>query len=147
MSHVMDGPGVPDNADRTVLPVERAGGNDGPMAILYASIHDKVLQNAVVALLGRIGDGSPVQSGELQEAGPGEIVVTSTSDCTLARCAALAAQGAKVILLASLPSVRQREAYLAAGASAYLPMVLDHAALAEAIKRAHNGAHCDGKSR
>lgn len=117
------------------------------MATVYASIHDEVLRHAVVGLLGRISMESEVAEAEFENLRPGEVVVTSTSDCPLPRCAALSKRGVRVILLASLPSLGQREAYLSAGASAYLPMVLDHAALAEAIRHAHNGAMCNGSQR
>jgi DNA-binding NarL/FixJ family response regulator len=58
----------------------------------------------------------------LDEAGPGDVVFTTMTDCSPQECQWFAAKGRKLVVLAALPSDHARDVYLAAGAAAYVPM-------------------------
>jgi hypothetical protein len=124
-----------------ILPGRLSSRDDACMTTLYTSVRDGVLQAAVLSLLRRITLDAEAVPAEFESLCRGDVAVTSTTDCTLARCAALAHDGVKLIVLATLPSERQRELYLGAGAVAYLPMALEHGPLAEAIRSATSGTN------
>lgn len=52
----------------------------------------------------------------------GHLVVTTVSECSPARCADFARRGAKVVILAALPSAAREQQYLDAGAFTFVPM-------------------------
>jgi nucleotide-binding universal stress UspA family protein len=113
------------------------------MANVYVGIRDGSLRDAILRLLARLDGNTSVEPVDLERVPNGATVITSSSDCTLARCAALAARGVRVIVLASLPSLPQKTAYLSVGSTAYLPMVLDSRELSEALADARRRS-CNG---
>jgi DNA-binding NarL/FixJ family response regulator len=70
----------------------------------------------------------------LDEAGPGDVVFTTMTDCSPHECRYYAIKGRKLVILAALPSDRSRDLYLAAGAAAYVPMDVGTAVLEAAIQ-------------
>jgi hypothetical protein len=52
----------------------------------------------------------------------GHVVVATVSGCSVRQCRRLVERGARVILLAALPTEAERRDYMDAGASDYLPM-------------------------
>jgi hypothetical protein len=67
---------------------------------------------------------------------PGDIVIAPPDGVPLDRAAAVTEAGAALIVLAPLPSDAEKRRYLGAGAYAYLPMLVDRAALLDAVARA-----------
>jgi hypothetical protein len=65
-----------------------------------------------------------------------DIVVMPVADCPLSRCKQLTGAGVRLILLASLPSAREFEAYTRAGAAAYIAMTPGSPDLLSAIRSA-----------
>jgi hypothetical protein len=63
----------------------------------------------------------------------GHFVVASAAGFSTRECLNLARRGARVVLLAALPSDRERKRYLEAGAAAYLPMGTSEGELREVI--------------
>jgi nucleotide-binding universal stress UspA family protein len=103
------------------------------MANVYVGIREGSLRAGIQRLLVRLDPQAAVEPIELEAVPDGALVITSASDCTLARCAALARRDVRAIVLASLPSQRQKSEYLSVGAAAYLPMGLNHSELSRAI--------------
>lgn len=64
---------------------------------------------------------------------PGDILITTPSDCSGVECHYLAERGVRVILLAPVIRDFDRARYMEAGAIAYIPMLLDTADLVSAI--------------
>ena len=61
------------------------------------------------------------------------VIVVPASDCSYAMAASLDEAGHRVVVLAPVQRERERAMYMAAGASAYLPMDFDLPALAGAV--------------
>jgi DNA-binding NarL/FixJ family response regulator len=72
----------------------------------------------------------------LEEAGPGDVVFTTMTDCSPHECRYYAIKGRKLVILAALPSDRARDVYLAAGAAVYVPMNPGTAVLEAAVQAA-----------
>jgi len=64
---------------------------------------------------------------------PERVVLTTTVDCTVPRCASMAAEGKQLVVLAAMPSGSEKLGYLAAGAKAYVAMEVDAGPLVRAI--------------
>lgn len=58
----------------------------------------------------------------LGDAGAGDVIFTTMTDCSPQECQYFATKGRKLVILAALPSDRARDVYMAAGAAAYIPM-------------------------
>lgn len=94
-------------------------------AVVHVLARDPALRRALLAHL-EVDEGLPVaEEGDPASVKPGDVVVAPTSDCPPERCAEFDSLGARVIVLAPLPGDAERERYLAAGAFAYMPMVVD----------------------
>ncbi|MBI2766086.1 MAG: hypothetical protein HYX53_09270 [Chloroflexi bacterium] len=79
--------------------------------------------------------GLAVTGGEPRSAAATrDVLVMPVADCPLARCAELTGAGTRLILLASLPSPREFEAYRRAGAAAYIAMTPGSPDLLSAIR-------------
>lgn len=71
--------------------------------------------------------------------GAASIVVMPVADCSTPECRDLVEAGAAVIVLAALPSDKQRTAYLNAGATAYVTMTPGTPDLLNAVTTAAAG--------
>lgn len=83
-----------------------------------------------------------LESLDIHVAPPGgelEIVVTTTSDCSAARCGQFGRAGVAVVVLAAFPEEGERHRYEAAGAE-YVPMTVDARPLRAAIARIRSEA-------
>jgi hypothetical protein len=61
------------------------------------------------------------------------LVIATVTGCSVRQCRNLVDRGARVILLAALPSDPERDDYMEAGASAYLPMGTNEERLRAAV--------------
>jgi len=119
--------------------------------MLPASVHivsrDSALRRALLARLNRAPDPLLLTGGSscdvLPESG---IVVVPSPDCSMDACAQLVAQGCTVIILAAVLRDSERERYLKAGATAYVPMAIDSEQLLVEIRRIVGGAPGDAPS-
>jgi DNA-binding NarL/FixJ family response regulator len=68
--------------------------------------------------------------------GRATIVVIPVADCSAFECRDLVESGAAVIVLAALPSDKQRDSYLNAGATAYVSMTPGSPELLDAVSNA-----------
>ncbi len=66
---------------------------------------------------------------------PGDVLVSTPSDTPAERCAELAAEGLRVVILAPVPREREHQRYRLAGAAAYLPMSVEHGQLLSEVQR------------
>ena len=71
---------------------------------------------------------------------PGSVVVAPVGDCPPSCCAKRVTNGMRVVILAPVFRESERSAYLAAGATAYLPMNLDLVELTAAIRATTDGS-------
>jgi hypothetical protein len=62
------------------------------------------------------------------------VLLTTSADCDIAACTALASGGIQVVVLAVRPGAAEQARYVAAGARAYLPMELDVTPLIETLE-------------
>ena len=74
--------------------------------------------------------------GMFGSVGPGDVLVTTPTDCSAVECHLLAQQGTAVIVLAPVIREFDRARYLEAGATAYIAMQIDTADLVAAIRGA-----------
>jgi DNA-binding NarL/FixJ family response regulator len=72
--------------------------------------------------------------------GHDDMVMASGRDCPPTFCSHLTDAGVRVIVLVPSPRTTEHEQYLRAGATAYLPMVLDFSSLIEALRDGAPGA-------
>lgn len=94
-------------------------------AVVHVLARDPALRRALFAHL-EVDESLPVsEESDPDAVKPGDVVVAPTSDCPPERCAEFVSRGARVIVLAPLPGDADRERYLAAGAFAYMPMMID----------------------
>lgn len=85
----------------------------------------------------RSTNGTPVTpDGMFDALSPGDILITTPSDCSAVECHYLSERGMRVIVLAPVVREFDRARYLEAGAVAYIPMLLDTADLVAAIGNA-----------
>ena len=96
---------------------------------------DSYLRQAVVARLGPHAPGGCMASDTLDDTSPDDIVLVPERDCPPARCQVLARQGARVIILSSIPTDRRRAAYARAGADAYVTLSIDANVLIGAVNQ------------
>ncbi len=115
---------------------------------VFAAVTDPLLLEALVGVIGRIAGNAAVGVTDWDTLRRGHVVVTSSNDCSTALCADLSGRGVQVIVLATIPSAVQHEAYRRAGSAAYLPMELNHEPLRVAILEARSAgrALCHGGS-
>lgn len=94
-------------------------------AVVRVLTRDAALKRALLAHL-EADESLPIATeSDPASVQPGDVVVAPGSECSPEACADLVARGARVIILAPLPGEIERQRYLAAGAFAYLPMVID----------------------
>ncbi len=103
---------------------------------VYASVSDPLLQDALVGTIRRFAGDVPVGIRGWDDLESGNVVVTSSNDCSPSVCASLSSRGIRVIVLAPLPTAAERDAYGRAGSTAYLAMQVDHEPLKVAISLA-----------
>ncbi|MFN0093957.1 MAG: hypothetical protein ACKVVT_04165 [Dehalococcoidia bacterium] len=94
------------------------------------------LRRALVAHLEGVGHFVVVARDDTADLERGDIVIAPTDGISPEEAFAVVAVGASLIVLAPLPSDPERDRYLAAGAGAYLPMLVDGDALHNAVARA-----------
>jgi hypothetical protein len=93
------------------------------------------LRRALVARLGGV-DGVECKSVERPECvADARVVVGPAHVVTTDQCAAMAARGVKVVILTPVPTDEEANLYRAAGAAAYLPMLLDLGPLRTEVER------------
>lgn len=110
------------------------------MQAVFAAVTDPLLQEALVGVLRRIAGNVAVSVSDWDSLQQGHVVVTSSNDCSITLCADLSGRGVHVIVLATIPSAVQQEAYERAGSAAYLPMELNHEPLRAAILEARQAS-------
>lgn len=104
---------------------------------LHVVASDALLRRALLAKLRTAhleGITLPDHDGRLTTLAPGDMVITPVADCPLERCSELARSGVRVIILAPIPRESERQQYLDAGASGYVPMTIDSNDLIAAIR-------------
>ena len=109
---------------------------------LYVVASDRLLRRALLAKLRSAhleGVVMPERDGWLGAAESGDMVITPVADCPPERCTELARAGIRVIVLAPIPRDAERQQYLDAGASGYVPMTIDSNDLIAAIRGAVAG--------
>ncbi len=106
-----------------------------PPGPLWLALGARALYRALRAQLARMADWDfrPLDQ-PLGEAPAGAIVVATPSVVGAEECRALAARGIHVVILCPIPRPSDREAYLEAGAAAYVPMSVDGRELYEALR-------------
>lgn len=111
---------------------------------VYLHVADVTLARSLARWLrGRLGAHPllPHPAAVAGLCGPALLLATER-DCDERLCARLVASAVTVVVLASVPSDLQRQAYEAAGASAYIPMSTDTSRL-EATIRALGAAQAE----
>ncbi|MGD9934354.1 MAG: hypothetical protein AB7T37_11630 [Dehalococcoidia bacterium] len=103
---------------------------------VYAAVADPLLQDALIGAIRRFAGDVPVGIRQWDDLQAGNVVVTSSNDCSLTVCADLSSRGIRVIVLAPLPTAAERDAYQRAGSTAYLAMEVNHEPLRVAISLA-----------
>jgi DNA-binding NarL/FixJ family response regulator len=106
-----------------------------PTGPLWLALGDRALYRALRAQLARLADWDfrPVDE-PLDGAPPGAIVVSTPSVLGIQECRELANRGIHVVILCPVLRNSEREAYLAAGAAAYVPMSVEGRELYEALR-------------
>ncbi len=102
---------------------------------------DGYLRRAIAARLQPHAPAGFLAGSSLDLAAPDDILLVPERECSPARCQVLTRQGISVIILASLPTDRQRTAYARAGADAYVPLSLDATTLIGAVTQQPAAAH------
>ncbi len=78
------------------------------------------------------------QQASLTGLAPGDLVLTTTTDCSLQQCAEQTRGGVKVVLLAPVLREAERASYALAGGR-YIPMLVDTRQLFEVLAGASRG--------
>lgn len=106
-----------------------------PSGPLWLALADRALYRALRAQLARLADWDFRPLDESPEEAPsGAIVVTTPAVINVDQCRQLAARGVYVVVLCPIPRGGEREAYLRAGAAAYVTMSVDGRELFEALR-------------
>ncbi len=105
-----------------------------PHRTVRVETNDRLLRRALVAQLRHEPHFLLLEAGDQRDGS--DIVLSTTTDLTIERCQELAASGARVVVLAALPSSDERAKYEQAGASAYIPMTADGPLLLKEIREA-----------
>jgi hypothetical protein len=95
----------------------------------------EVLRFSLVRQL-EAGGGLDVEAGGPAAPGRARIIVVPVADCSPPECREFIDAGAAVIILAAIPSDRQRDTYLHAGAAAYVAMTPGTPDLLDAVSAA-----------
>jgi len=97
------------------------------------------LREALVARIARApGFYVAQQPDSFTGLAPGDLVLTTTTDCSLQQCAEQTRGGVKVVLLAPVLREAERASYALAGGR-YIPMLVDTRQLFEALAGASRG--------
>ena len=104
------------------------------MVVAYVLATDESLAAALLQRLGQADGIVAARFGEEARPGPRSFVLAPVRDCSPTRCAELVRDGFGVVVLAPVVREAERERYLDAGATAYLPMVVDFALLVRALR-------------
>jgi len=97
---------------------------------------DERLETALRSLLAAVAGATVVECACAESGDCADIVVTTVSDRSPAQVRELAQAGLRVLVLAPVARARQAQAYLGAGASAYLVMATDGLELLESVRAA-----------
>ena len=103
--------------------------------VVHILTSDEALRRALLAHIA-VDERMSVSCVDADTAARGDVVVAPTSDLPLDRCGEISAAGARVIVLAAIPTQSERARYLAAGAFAYMPMAMDTHSLPAQIRKA-----------
>jgi hypothetical protein len=90
---------------------------------IHVASRDPALTRALATHLERGGSLRVVSLDDTVELAGPALAVMSVADCPPQLCRELTFRGVCVVVLATLPSERERETYLQAGAGAYVPML------------------------
>jgi DNA-binding response OmpR family regulator len=102
---------------------------------VHVMTEDLALRQALTGRLERV-EGITVDHGSLEGETRGKVIVTTAADFGHERCAQLAKDGARVIVLAPVTRERERMDFLNSGAFAYVAMTVDAGLLVAAIRAA-----------
>lgn len=105
-----------------------------PNRTVRLETNDRLLRRALAAQLRHEQDFRLLDTDD--HADGSDIVVSTTTDLPIERCRELAAAGARVVVLAAIPTSDERARYEQAGASAYIPMTADGPLLLKEIREA-----------
>ena len=86
------------------------------MTTIHLCVGDALLRRAL--RLSLLSSGFATVESEAEA----DVIITTVNDMALAAVEAEGRRGARILVLAPLPRERERDAYLLAGASAYVPM-------------------------
>lgn len=106
------------------------------MLVTYVSTADRKLAEALLQRFNELEGVSARRFDADSQPGSRHVVVTPVADCPEGRCSELTSRGFRVIVLTPVARATEQARYLNAGAIAYLPMVVDAAALVEALREA-----------
>jgi hypothetical protein len=90
---------------------------------IHVASSDRALLRALSAHLSHNGDLAVVGLEDTVDLAGPALAVVPVADLTPDACRELTFRGVCVVVLAALPSERERETYLRAGAAAYVPML------------------------
>lgn len=121
---------------RSDLPSRRASSYAGLMLVTYVLTADRKLGDALIQRFNELDGVSARRFDADVQPGFRRVVVTPVADCPEGRCAELTTRGFRVIVLAPVARASEETQYLRAGAIAYLPMMVDGAALVDTLREA-----------
>ncbi len=104
---------------------------------IHIATADEALRRALQARIERSTNGTRiVADGSVESATKGDVLIATPADCPDVECHLLTQRGVAVIILAPVVRQSERERYLRAGASSFIPMLVDSGELVHAIDEA-----------